>query len=139
MKLFIKYILAFFLAGGTVLASAGAYDDMIRAVGMGDQNTVASLLQKGLDVDSVDREGETFLMMAAKEGNVDVIKTLLGAKPKVGAQNTFGETALMLAAIKGHLEVVKLLLATGAQIYHAGWTPLMYAASMNRLEVMKWE
>ena len=137
MKLTIRFILLFCMFFSGTAARAGAYDDVIRAISMGDHNTVTSLLQKGLDVDSVDREGDTLLMMAAKEGNVNVIRALLSRKPKVGAQNSLGESALMFASIKGHLEVVKLLLAEGAQIDQAGWTPLMYAASMNRIDVMK--
>ena len=84
---------------------------MIQAIGIDDERTVANLLKRGVDVDTVAPDGSTLLMLAAKAGKPPMVKTLLAARPKVNARNSFGETALMLAAFAGHLEVVRLLLA----------------------------
>ena len=137
MMCFIRYFLAIFLVSLSARSSAGAYEDAVRSISNGDPGSLASVLQRGLDVDSVNREGDTLLMLASKEGNINVINVLLKLKAKVNAKNGLGETALMLAAVRGHLEVVKLLLGEGALLEGPGWTPLMYAASTGKLEVMR--
>ena len=86
---------------------------------------------------SVTPEGESLLMLASKDGKPNLVKILLGAKPKINARNAHGETALMLAALRGHVEVVRLLLDRGAEVNHGGWTALMYAAVNNRVEIAR--
>ena len=83
---------------------AGAYEDMLHAIRTDDQQTIVDLLRRGVDVETVSPQGETLLMLAAREGRPIVIKTLLAAKPRIQARNPLGETALMLAAIQGHTE-----------------------------------
>jgi ankyrin repeat protein len=41
---------------------------MIQAIGLDDERTVASLLKRGVDVDTVAPDGSTLLMVAAKAG-----------------------------------------------------------------------
>ncbi len=117
--------------------AAGVYEDMIHAVKMDDERTVAELLKRGVDVDMVSPEGEPLLNLAIKEGKPGMIKTLLAARPKVNARNAYGESAVMLAALRGQTETVRWLLGQGAQINHSGWTPLMYAAVNNHLEIAR--
>jgi len=49
------------------------------------------------------------LMYAAREGDLRVVKFLVGKGAKVNAQSKEGETALKLAEKEGHAEVVKFL------------------------------
>lgn len=131
---------AFALLAACAGAAAGVYEDMIHAVASDDERTVASLLKRGVDVDTVvaDTDGATLLIVAARAGKPAMVKTLLAAHPKVNARNARGETALMFAAFGGHLEVVQLLLASGAEANPAsGWTPLIYGAAGNRLDVAR--
>lgn len=118
-------------------AFAGVYEDMIQAIGLEDERTVANLLKRGVDADTVMPDGSTLLMAAAKSGKPAMVKTLLAARPKVNARNSFGETALMLAAFAGHLEVVQILLANGADVNQPGWTSLIYSAAQNRMDVAR--
>ena len=116
---------------------AGANEDMLYAIQVDDQSTIADLLRRGMDVDTVNPQGNSLLMLAAREGKPSVVKTILAAKPRIQARNPLGESALMLASIEGHTEVVKLLLDAGAPVNHDGWTPLTYAASRDRIVVAK--
>ena len=132
------------LVAGALLAAlcgpawSGAYEDMIRAIGMDDQRSVASLLKRGVDVDSVVApDGDTLLILAAKEGKAGLVKLLLGARPKVNARNRHGETALMFASFHGHADVVKQLLGQGAEVNQSGWTPLMYSTVHNRTDIAR--
>ena len=60
-------------------------------------------------IDDPSLEGRTILMMAAYQGNLDLVKAALdkGASPDISNQH--GTTALMAAATKGHSQVVKTL------------------------------
>lgn len=118
-------------------AWAGAYEDMLHAIRTDDQATVVELIKRGMDVDTVSPEGETLLMLAAREGKPSVIKAILAGKPRVQARNPRGESALMLAAIMGHTEAVKLLLDANAPVNQSGWTPLIYAAARDRVDISR--
>ena len=73
------------------LAQAGAYEDMLHAIRTDDHWTVTDLLKRGVDADSVSPEGETLLMLAAREGKPSVIKAILAGKPRIQARNPRGE------------------------------------------------
>lgn len=116
---------------------AGAYEDMLQAIHIDDEKTVAELLRRGVDADTVSPKGETLLMLAVREGKPSVVKTILAARPKLYVRNPLGESALMLAAILGHTEITQMLLEAGAPVNQSGWTPLIYAAARNRLDIAR--
>jgi ankyrin repeat protein len=75
---------------------------------------VKLLLERGVDPNTQDKDGDTPLHKAAYKGYVDVVKLLLehGADPNI--KNKSGITPLYWAVFRGHVEVVKLLLEHGA-------------------------
>ena len=82
----------------------------------------------GLDVNVVNKAGETPLMMAALKNNVDVARTLI---ERGAAINKSGWTPLHYAATGGNTDIMNMLLDKGAQIDARspnGTTPLMMAA-----------
>lgn len=97
-------------------ALAATYDDLINSAKMGDTREVAEMVNKGASVDSTDIEGNTLLMLAARDGHVDTVNFLIKARAKVNARNAAGDTALRLAAFRGHLKVVEALVAGGAAV-----------------------
>lgn len=133
----IPVLLALFFNLFSTQVQAGAYEDMLQAIRIDDETTIAELFRRGMDVDTVSPQGETLLMLAAREGKPDVVKTILAARPRIQARNPLGESALMLATIMGHTEIVRLLLDAGAPVNHSGWTPLIYAAARNRLDIAR--
>ncbi len=54
------------LAGGTY---AGIYDDLLRAIEGNNMEEVTSILQRGMDVNTVDMSGNSLLMLAVMKGN----------------------------------------------------------------------
>jgi ankyrin repeat protein len=70
------------------------------------------LLYHGWDVNEVDADGRTPLLLATQKGYLSVIQVLLN-HPQINlrAQDQWGSTALHKAAKQGHLAVIKLLLA----------------------------
>ena len=107
---------------------AGAYDDLLGAIDNNDSSQVADLLARGMDVDTVDREGNTLLMRAAREGRNNIIDLLLRDHANVLKLNKYTDSALMLAAFNGQAQAVGKLVAAGAVVNPKGWTPLIYAA-----------
>ena len=120
------------------LAAAQSFDELLKAVNAGDAKTVGAFLNKGLDPDTADPDGNTILMIAARLGHQDVVSLLISRKAGVARRSPHGDTALMMACLKGHLAIAKLLVANGAQISQSGWAPLHYAAFEGRTEVIRY-
>ncbi len=133
-----KNILALLLAASMpFIASAATYDDLISAAKLGDTGDIAQMVKRGASVDTTDIEGNTLLMLAARDGHEDLVDYLIKQRAKVNARNAAGDTALRLAAFRGHLKVAELLIAGGANVNMSGWTPLIYAAFNGHLDIAK--
>jgi thiosulfate/3-mercaptopyruvate sulfurtransferase len=81
----------------------------------------------------------TPLMRAAANGEEDIARKILAAGGDARAVNSDGNQALWLACVPRHLGLIDLLLEAGQNIDHCndnGATPLMYAASSGRTEVV---
>jgi ankyrin repeat protein len=80
-----------------------------------DADIVALLLDAGADPNAVMADGDTHLMIAARDGLPEFVKLLIeyGADPDSRHQE-YGYSALMLAANAGNVDTVRLLLASGA-------------------------
>ena len=66
---------------------------------------------------------------AARNGNLNRVRTLLNRGVPVNARNAYGFTPLHKAASGGHVNVVKELLRRGAHVNprtHQGYTPLHF-------------
>ena len=73
---------------------------------------IEKLLQAGADANERQPNGETPLMLASRNGNVDAIKVLIDHKADLNAKEKLrGTTALMWAAEQSHPAAVKLLAA----------------------------
>lgn len=82
---------------------------------------VAALIALGvylasIDVDEADRSGRTALHIAAEQGDLAEINSLLARGATVDAREHCRWTPMMRAAQNGHLDSVKRLLAAGADI-----------------------
>ena len=120
---------------------------------------VQFLVDTGVNIDVVDSNGRTALMLASKTGHEDIVKTLLSAGAngsqdghswvgqillKKGADpniwNKDGATALMYASHNDHSEVVEILLKGGADPNiqkKDEATALMYASQNGHFEVVQ--
>ena len=67
-----------------------------------------------------DEEGNTDLMRAALDGEIEIVKTLLRDGADVNARNHEGRTALMFAIINFHNATVNVLLRFGADVKDGG-------------------
>jgi hypothetical protein len=103
----------------------------------GDIATVRAWLDEGLPPDFVaDRVG-TGLMLAAWEGNIELMALFVARGANLNAMNKHREQALMHAAWKGHRDAVRWLLDRGAQLNRPGleWSALHYAVFAGHRDV----
>lgn len=70
---------------------------------------IDTLLQGGADIEAVNNEGCTPLILAASQGHRDVVVTLLNAGAHIDVSNQYGNTAMIYAAARGYREVVDAL------------------------------
>lgn len=87
--------------------------DLLEAVEKNQTTEIARLLQSGIDVNTVNEEGVSPLMLASYHGFKPLAEMLLQHGAKVDARNSRRETALRLAG-SSHPDTVKLLLEHGA-------------------------
>jgi ankyrin repeat protein len=87
-----------------------------QAAERGDAAAVTGLLDgpSPPQMDAKDNYGWTALVVAARQGNRDVVELLLDRQADINAQTVYGETALTCTAAYGHRDVVELLVRRGA-------------------------
>ncbi|MBL8395593.1 MAG: ankyrin repeat domain-containing protein [Candidatus Accumulibacter sp.] len=118
------------------LALAGAFEDMEEALISGDTAWAIQLINRGMDVNSVDAAGNTLLMQSVQRENMDFFDYLVKRRARLNTRNRNGETALSLAAYKGKLPFVRRLVEAGADVNLYGWPPLIYAAFKGHAPVV---
>jgi len=117
----------------------------------GELAAVDLLLAHGADVNGVDGEHFSPLMLAAMAGHVDVVTTLIGRGAKIdltqmtddkkaGGQSQSGRTALHWAAAQGESVAAKVLVDSGALVNALSTkkqTPLALACSQGHEEIVQ--
>jgi ankyrin repeat protein len=112
---------------------AGKVEHLIAAASSGKKEFVELVLDKGADVNAVDRFGNTAVLTAARLGTVDVAALLLAKGAKVKVADNEGMTPLHAVGTKA---VAEMLLAQGADVNavnQEGETPLYLAVQRGDL------
>lgn len=93
----------------------GGWPPLMWAIISKDNHDAKKLINSGtIDINATRHGGWTALMLAARYGNSEMVKILIGNKAAINSSTTSGMTALYLAKKFGHEEVVKLLIESGA-------------------------
>jgi ankyrin repeat protein len=83
------------------------------AAAFGDEETLQTLLDKGMNIKSTDYENDSLLEISAKTGNVNTFKYLM---PKFNVNGDDGYLALESAVSNNQFETAKELIANGVKI-----------------------
>lgn len=87
---------------------------LMLAAALGDDELMRTLLENGADPNKRDCDGATALIVAARHGRLQAVRTLLHAPAtKVNLEDIRGHNALSAAAAQGHLDICDLLLGFG--------------------------
>ena len=125
--------------GGSSLGT-GLTDDLAEAALAGNSQAVESMLA-GIDVNAIDPEGRTALMLASFGGHSRVVQMLCENQANPNLRDINRRTALMYAATGPDVRTVEILLAHGAEVNvtdgDEGWTALMFAAAEGHLDVVR--
>ena len=111
---------------------------LIQAASQADGVALRQLIKDGAQVNAVDKLGNTALLLAAREGDVETARTLLRAGADVDGRGG-SLTPLGQAALRGHTHMARLLLRAGARVDATGLndhTPLMTAVKLNHPQVV---
>ncbi len=106
-----------FLVGSQWVNSRTAcqWTPLMKAALNGHPEAVRKLLDKGAQVELVDKGGYSAMMLAASNGHVEVLRLLLDHGADIDrVEQTQGMTALIWAAQRGQADTVRLLLERGA-------------------------
>jgi ankyrin repeat protein len=116
--------------------------EFLFAAALGNEDRVKTIINKGLDLNSRNMDGDLVLGVAAVFGNLKVVEALLDAGADINATDLNG-TALHRAAANGHVKVARLLIARKADVEakmpygrHKGATPLFDAARSGSPEMV---
>lgn len=120
------------------LASAGVYEDMLTALKSDDTGAAIGLLNRGVDVNTVDISGNTLLMLAVRENNEQLLEQLILRRARLNVRNRDGDSALRMAAFGGKLPFVQRLVEAGAEVNMYGWSPLSYAAFNGHAAIVEY-
>ena len=119
-------------------AFAGAYEDMEEALIRGDTGAAIALINRGMDVNTVDRQGNTLLTQSIRRDLPELFDYLMQRKARINMRNRNGETALSIAAYLGRAKYVQRLVDAGAEVNFFGWPPLAYAAYNGHTEIVEY-
>ena len=107
------------------------------------QTTEIWLRKKGYSAENLDRQGDngaTALILASREGAIDIVRDLLGNGVNINLTNNDGNNALWFACFGNYLNLMRLLINSGINLDNQndnGVTILMYAASSGKVEAVQ--
>ncbi|XP_056610537.1 protein TANC1 isoform X2 [Triplophysa dalaica] len=110
------------------------------AAGRGKLEVCSFLLERGSQVQQVNRRGACALFCAVRQGHWQIADLLLQHGADVNVSDKQGRTLLMVAACEGHLSTAEFLLSKGASLTSVdkeGLTPLSWACLKGHKNVVQ--
>jgi ankyrin repeat protein len=123
----------------TTPAVRAADKDIFEAARTNNAAEAKQLILDHTDISKPGPDGFTPLILAAYNGNVEMVGLLLENHADVHTGSRMGN-ALMAASFRGYTEIVEKLLKAGARVNdanEAGGTALMYAALSGSTDVIR--
>jgi uncharacterized protein len=102
-------------------------------------DVIAFLLNQDINVNLIDKYGETALFDCARKGKLNIAKMLIHKFARINIENRQGETVMHLAAGKGDFDMLKLLIESGCQLNKKtveDRLPIHYAILNGKVDVI---
>ena len=115
-------------------------EELARAIKRGESVTVRQLLNKGVSIDTLTKNGQTALTLAILHNHLSIVNELLSKGIDKNATNRNGNSALHIAVKTQNKAATKSLLRHKASIDildHSQNTPLHYAVLSNEYNLTK--
>ncbi|EHK45733.1 hypothetical protein TRIATDRAFT_317874 [Trichoderma atroviride IMI 206040] len=115
----LKDMVQLLIKAGSDTEACGWRDDMtplLEAATSGYKHLIDMLLEKGADIEAMNKLGRTPLICAMRYDHVDVALQLIEKGSNIEAMDKEGQTPLMWAIRRRNLGLVKLLLSQGAKV-----------------------
>lgn len=120
-----------FVGGANWLHKAAMYDAI---------SVIELLVKSGIPIDSQNDEGDTALVFALGQGNVNAAKWLLDNGANVEHGSGWRATPIISAIYSGNLDLVELIINRGAKINQSfgkqGQSPLDYAIMQGNQDIV---
>jgi len=123
-----------------VKATASDEEDFFSAVLNGDVARIKGLLKKGVDINTLQDQRMTALLLAISNGKTNVAEFLIEAGADVNVKDNQGHTALGFASATRQTSTVKMLIDVGADVNaqdDEGRTALMLASAAGTIEIAR--
>lgn len=114
-------------------------DEFMSLIQVGELEPIKDALDKGVNININNAEGQTGLVVAILHGKEDVVSLLLDRGTKPDTLGLKGESALSVASRRGYVDIVFLLLLHNANPNigrNTGKTPLCEAAVSGCLSIL---
>ncbi|XP_044056798.1 CARD- and ANK-domain containing inflammasome adapter protein [Siniperca chuatsi] len=137
LKLNEESILRLLLDNVRALSEEALGSALFSAVKQNDDGVVTVLIDSGANVNMLDKQGYTPLLLSAELGHTEVFRVLVAKQAKLDATLSDLSSALHLAVHSGSVPIVQTLLERGLDPNITGpkaQTPLHLAAQCNRPE-----
>ncbi len=119
----------------------GNYTILMTAASINNTRAARALIDMGIDVNAVDKDGNTALGHSFVQENIDVAKVLIEAGANVNHVNKLNFSGLMSAITLKHTGTVKLLIDAGADVNFnlvgGGLTALMITVMNSNSKLAK--
>lgn len=120
-----------------IQAKTDLNEDLRHYASLGEVGALQHALLRGADIDDVDDEGNTALLVAARKNQVEVVAELLRNGADFSVQNRFNMTAMTFAVRSGLAGVIELLRQRGCPLHLPnGFSALFEAARLGHADVV---
>jgi uncharacterized protein len=104
---------------GTLEMSVKAYAQDLKlhgAVAAGDLPQVSRLIEGGADINAKDSDGQTALLVAVQNNQIEIAKALTAAGADINVQASNKDTPWLLAGANGRTEIIEAMIPLGPDL-----------------------
>ena len=113
---------------------------MFEAARTNDVARIEALIAEGAEIDAVDENGRTALLIATHRNNIEAATVLIDAEADVNRKDNIEDSPFLYAGAEGRLEILRLMLKAGADLASTnryGGTALIPAAHHGHVETVR--